>query len=640
MLTRKAVTRVCERQGKYSFKSCDSFPKNVLPTKRDVLQRLLHERTWRTRPTAFVVANELSKRWIHCNVYCITVDGIVSRIQTLVKDFRKIESQPKKGKKGAATSAAFENNIKKFLEDIDGLFDTFCIDQQQRRRQEEFYELRMNSDDFAFYEDQKGPRKAKCLSIVKQLDQSDINFKQKVATKHRSSDDVLPSTSTRSSNEDVIIFETDISLSEDSDTSTSVASEFIYSNPAANVVSQQNRVSLKEVAMTCERYDVSDRAGAAIASATLKAFGIISEADKTNVVDRSKLRRERQKYREELRQNEAELFDIVESIFIDGRKDATLTMAEVDGRYYRQTCIEEHYVIVGEPSGFYLSHVTPDNGSGIKIAEAIFAVMKDTPLEKKLKIIGSDSTAVMTGKNSGCIASLEALLGRPLQWAICLLHLNELPLRHVFSALDGTTTGPNSFSGPIGKHLNGAVSDWKVVKYKPIPNPKFPFLPNPVVEDLSSDQYYAYRICSAVMLGTIDTGLELLEVGGLSHSRWLTLGCRILRFYVSQEKPTSDLCTLAEFLIKVYFPSWFEIKTQNKITDGPINFFHIVQRVMKFSNKNVREIATMVLHRNAYFAHHENLLLAMLGDDDQNIRLLAINKILSIREKVSNIAIA
>ena len=38
----------------------------------------------------------------------------------------------------------------------------------------------------------------------------------------------------------------------------------------------------------------------------------------------------------------------------------------------------------------------------------------------------------------------------------------------------------------------------------------------------------------------------------------------------------------------------------------------------------------MVLHRNAYFAHHENLLLAMLGDDDQNVRFLAINKILSI----------
>ena len=147
-------------------------------------------------------------------------------------------------------------------------------------------------------------------------------------------------------------------------------------------------------------------------------------------MDRSKLRRERQKYREELRQKEEELFSKVDSIFIDGRKHVTLTMAEVDRR-----CTEEHYVIVEKPSSFYLlptvstflrfyhcRKVTPDNNSGVKIAEGIFAVLKDTHLEQKPKIMGSDSTAVMTGKNSGCIASLEALLGRPLQWTICLLH--------------------------------------------------------------------------------------------------------------------------------------------------------------------------------------------------------------------------
>ena len=68
MLTRKAVTRVCERQGKYLFKSCDFFPIGVLPAKRDVLQRLLHERNWRTAAAVFV-ANELYERWIHCNAY-------------------------------------------------------------------------------------------------------------------------------------------------------------------------------------------------------------------------------------------------------------------------------------------------------------------------------------------------------------------------------------------------------------------------------------------------------------------------------------------------------------------------------------------------------------------------------------------
>ena len=87
MLTRKAVARVCERQGKYIFKSCDSFPNGVLPTKRDVLQRLLHERNWRTRAAAVIVANELYEHWIYCNVYCVRGDGILFRILTLVKDF-------------------------------------------------------------------------------------------------------------------------------------------------------------------------------------------------------------------------------------------------------------------------------------------------------------------------------------------------------------------------------------------------------------------------------------------------------------------------------------------------------------------------------------------------------------------------
>ena len=115
-----------------------------------------------------------------------------------------------------------------------------------------------------------------------------------------------------------------------------------------------------------------------------------------------------------------------------------------------------------------------------------------------------------------------------MQWVICLLHLNELPPRHVFQNLDGITCGPDSFSGPIGKQLNDAISEWKVVKFRSIPNPKFPVIANSLVDDFSSDQFYAYRICSAVMLGSVDANLEFLEVGGLSYSCWLTLGCCIL----------------------------------------------------------------------------------------------------------------
>ena len=198
-------------------------------------------------------------------------------------------------------------------------------------------------------------------------------------------------------------------------------------------------------------------------------------------------------------------------------------MVEVNGNYHRQTVIEEHYVNMGEPNGFYLSHVMPEDRTGYKITTSVYSAIKDTALEQKLKIVGSDGIAVMTGKSKGFIASLETLIGRPLQWVICLLLLNELPLRHVFHNLDGITSGPDSFSGPIGRQLNGAVSEWKVLKFKSIPNPKLPVIPNSLMDDLSSDQYYAYRICSAVMLGSVDANLEFLEEGGLNHSRWLTL---------------------------------------------------------------------------------------------------------------------
>ena len=142
------------------------------------------------------------------------------------------------------------------------------------------------------------------------------------------------------------------------------------------------------------------------------------------------------------------------------------------------------------------------------------------------------------------------------------------------------------------------------------------------------------------MLRSVDANLEFLEVGGLNHSRWLTLEYRILRFYVSQEKPIFNLSTLAEFLIKVYFPGWFEIKFNNKITDGPKSYLNILTQVMGFLKKIIQDIAVAVWQQNACFAHHENILLAMLADNDHNVRLLAVNKILSIRvykKKLDNV---
>ena len=142
-----------------------------------------------------------------------------------------------------------------------------------------------------------------------------------------------------------------------------------------------------------------------------------------------------------------------------------MVSTEQNGKIHRRTDLEEHYVILGEPGEFYLSHVSPESGTGRHIADSIYQVLKGTELEQTLNIIGTDDTASMTG-SKGYIASLESLLQRSLQWVTCLLHCNELPLRHVFTHLDGSTKSPDSFSGVIGSKLNGPVSEWNVVLSK------------------------------------------------------------------------------------------------------------------------------------------------------------------------------
>ena len=198
---------------------------------------------------------------------------------------------------------------------------------------------------------------------------------------------------------------------------------------------------MEKIAIVADRFQVPDRTAAAIANAALEDAGLITPEDSSYVIDKNKLRREREKYRMEIRENERTHFEIVNGIYLDGKKDDTLTLMVGDnGKQYQSSIREEHYVLVGEPGGVYLTHTTPENGTARCIAESVFHQIENTDLQDKLAIVGTDGTNTMVGCNNGFIRQLEGLLGRPLQWCICLLHLNELPLRRVFRELDGSTS--------------------------------------------------------------------------------------------------------------------------------------------------------------------------------------------------------
>ena len=62
-------------------------------------------------------------------------------------------------------------------------------------------------------------------------------------------------------------------------------------------VTEATRMVLRNLAKECDRWGVSNRAGAAIANAALIDAGIITPEDQKHVIDKNKLRRAIEKYR-------------------------------------------------------------------------------------------------------------------------------------------------------------------------------------------------------------------------------------------------------------------------------------------------------------------------------------------------------
>ena len=87
--------------------------------------------------------------------------------------------------------------------------------------------------------------------------------------------------------------------------------------------SKSNLTKLPTLASACDRYGVSNYVGAAIASATLVDYAIITKFDKSQVIGPQKLGDERRQCREERREAELENLKELTSLYFDGKKTLT-----------------------------------------------------------------------------------------------------------------------------------------------------------------------------------------------------------------------------------------------------------------------------------------------------------------------------
>ena len=172
----------------------------------------------------------------------------------------------------------------------------------------------------------------------------------------------------------------------------------------------------------------------------------------------------------------------------------------------------------------------------------------------------------------------------------------------------------------------------------PLPIPDFPLLSSTTLKSLSTDQKYLYKICAAVIEGKVPKSLADLKIGKLAHSRWTTLASRIMRLLVTLEpnSPHYSTCrTLATYICGVYYKTFNSIKVHPNITDGPLHLYNQVQNMkLHFHghrNKDILKLLLNTVQTNCYFAHPENILIAMLASQNKDARSQAIKIIMNVR---------
>ena len=122
-----------------------------------------------------------------------------------------------------------------------------------------------------------------------------------------------------------------------------------------------------------------------------------------------------------------------------------------------------------------------------------------------------------------------------------------------------------------------------------------------------------------IITGTVSEKLAGQAAGPINHSRWLTLAIRLLQLYTRTENPTTGLKLVTRYIVQVYAPSWFNIKTRSKFTSGPSHLFQQMKLLLTQS-EDVQKVVKCVIQRNGLFAHPGVMVWSMLESDNESVR--------------------
>ena len=209
----------------------------------------------------------------------------------------------------------------------------------------------------------------------------------------------------------------------------------------------QNREHFPLTVMAAMRGGVSQRTLANILSSFVVDMGLATKEDPHLLVDQAKVSREQEREMTRLiaRADNWMRSSGIDAILFDGKDEKAKAWVTLPCGIKVIRHVKEDHISLTDAEGEFLMHFTREKVDGVRAGQVIALIMstflKTFGIDSTLKMIGADSTNLNTGSKEGAIALLEKRLGKRLVWSICILHTNELPLRHLIKLLDGNASG-------------------------------------------------------------------------------------------------------------------------------------------------------------------------------------------------------
>ena len=389
-------------------------------------------------------------------------------------------------------------------------------------------------------------------------------------------------------------------------------------------------IMTRGLAASLDRVKVTDREAVFVLSEAARSLG----HDVTSLnINRSSIRRERMKHREEMARTIKQSFD-----------PETPLVVHWDGKLMRELTTKEHVdrlpILVSGKGVTQLLHIAKlPSGTGAAMANAVVDALEEWNITDRIVGMSFDTTASNTGRTNGACVIMQQKLEKNLLAFACRHHVHELILHAAFVDLLGPTS---SNEVRLFKRFQAKWYTFDHTAYQTGADHAevVEFLPNAddfqewasKKRDLRDDYQELVDLC-VIFIGRCPVkGVRFMAPGPMHHARWMAKAIYSLKTWLfrSQFKLTTKekgLRKVCIFVVTIYAKAWVE---STKPAAAPNNDLQLLKALAAYPDKDIKKVTSAKLLNHLWYLSEELVALSFFDtavpDDVKSSMVAALEK--------------